>query len=93
MAILDETVGKARSPGSQGYATLGDRVVEAMAGQGITKAVLARKMEHTSWLQVHRICTGQRAHVTPETLRGLARALRCSSDYLLGLTDDPRVRV
>ena len=38
------------------------------------------------------ILTGQRPHVSAETVRRLVQALNVSSDYLLGLTDDPAPR-
>jgi len=38
---------------------------------------------------ISRMETDQRVHVRSDTLRRLADALGCTSDYLLGLTDDP----
>jgi transcriptional regulator with XRE-family HTH domain len=42
------------------------------------------KVQHIS-----RIETDEREHVRSDTLRRLAEALGCTSDYLIGLTDDP----
>jgi transcriptional regulator with XRE-family HTH domain len=39
---------------------------------------------------ISRLETEQREHVRSDTLRRLAEALDCSTDYLVGLTDDPQ---
>jgi transcriptional regulator with XRE-family HTH domain len=38
---------------------------------------------------ISRLETDQREHVRSDTLRRLAEALGCSTDYLVGLTEDP----
>jgi transcriptional regulator with XRE-family HTH domain len=39
---------------------------------------------------ISRLETDHRAHVRSDTLRRLAEALDCSTDYLVGLTDEPQ---
>jgi transcriptional regulator with XRE-family HTH domain len=61
--------------------------------------------EHRGWSQkelakratvhhvvLNRLENGHKAGVHAETIRLLAVALDCSTDYLMGLTDDPRPR-
>jgi len=67
------------------------RVQRAFEQSGMTKAQVAQKAE-IRWAQLQKILTGQRPQVSAETVRRLALALDISSDYLLGLTDDPATR-
>ena len=67
------------------------RVQRAFEQSGMTKAQIAQKAE-IRWAQLQKILTGQRPQVSAETVRRLALALNVSSDYLLGLTDDPAPR-
>ena len=67
------------------------RVQRAFEQSGMTKAQIAQKAE-IRWAQLQKILTGQRPQVSAETVRRLAQALDVSSDYLLGLTDDPAPR-
>jgi transcriptional regulator with XRE-family HTH domain len=57
----------------------------------MTKAQIAQRAE-IRWAQFQKILTGQRPQVSADTVRRLAQALNVSSDYLLGLTDDPTPR-
>jgi transcriptional regulator with XRE-family HTH domain len=67
------------------------RVQRAFEQSGMTKAQIAQRAE-IRWAQLQKILTGQRPQVSAETVRRLALALAVSSDYLLGLTDDPTPR-
>ena len=67
------------------------RVQRAFEQSGMTKAQIAQRAE-IRWAQLQKILTGQRPQVSAETVRRLAQALDVSSDYLLGLTDDPAPR-
>jgi transcriptional regulator with XRE-family HTH domain len=67
------------------------RVQRAFEQSGMTKAQIAQRAE-IRWAQLHKILTGQRPQVSADTVRRLAQALDVSSDYLLGLTDDPAPR-
>jgi transcriptional regulator with XRE-family HTH domain len=64
------------------------RVQRAFEQSGMTKAQIAHKAA-IRWAQLQKILTGQRPQVSADTVRRLAQALNVSSDYLLGLTDDP----
>jgi transcriptional regulator with XRE-family HTH domain len=67
------------------------RVQRAYERSGMTKAQIAQKAE-IRWAQLQKILTGQRPQVSADTVRRLAQALDVSSDYLLGLTEDPAPR-
>src|SRR5215475_6473765 len=67
------------------------RVQRAFEQSGMTKAQIAQRAE-IRWAQLQKILTGQRPQVSAETVRRLALALDVSSDYLLGLADDPAPR-
>src|SRR5262245_60454882 len=67
------------------------RVQRAFEQSGMTKAQIAQRAD-IRWAQLQKILTGQRPQVSADTVRRLAQALNVSSDYLLGLTDDPAPR-
>ena len=68
--------------------SLGDRLAWVRGFRRMSQQELAEstglKVQNIS-----RIETDQREHVRSDTLRRLAEALDCSTDYLVGLTDDP----
>jgi transcriptional regulator with XRE-family HTH domain len=64
------------------------RVQSAVERSGLRKADIAERAG-IRWAQLQKILTGQRPQVSADTVRRLACALEVSSDYLLGLTDDP----
>lgn len=63
---------------------IGPRVQSAREQAGMTKANLAQKAG-LRWAQLHKIESGQRLQVSAETVKRLARALRVTTDYLLGM--------
>jgi transcriptional regulator with XRE-family HTH domain len=66
---------------------LGERLREARERLGLTQAQLGALL-HVSGPTITRYETGVNKP-NPETLRELAKVLRVSVDYLLGLTDLP----
>jgi transcriptional regulator with XRE-family HTH domain len=68
--------------------SLGDRLARMRGCRGMSQRELAErtglKVQHIS-----RIETDQREHVRSDTLRRLAEALHCSTDYLVGMVDTP----
>jgi transcriptional regulator with XRE-family HTH domain len=70
---------------------IGERVVTLRHTKGWTRAELARR---TQLNQTHlwKIEQGQRPRVEAETVRRLALAFGCTSDYLLGLADETSCR-
>ncbi len=67
------------------------RVQAALERSGLSHAEVARQAG-MPWAQLWKILTGKRATVHAETLRRLALALDCTTDYLLGLRDTPTRR-
>jgi transcriptional regulator with XRE-family HTH domain len=67
-----------------------ERVVRRRKGQGWTRRDLARKADlHEQHLaQVER---GTRKRIEADTIIKLARALHVSTDYLLGMDEEPGV--
>jgi DNA-binding Xre family transcriptional regulator len=63
------------------------QALAAWKRSGMTKAQLAKKAG-LSWAQLQKILTGQRPQVSADTVRRLALALECTSDYLLGLSGE-----
>ena len=66
---------------------IGPRASAALAASGLRKAEAARRMG-MAWTQLHKICLGQRPEVSAETVRRLAKALGCTTDYLLGMDEE-----
>ena len=68
--------------------SLGDRLARMRAWREMSQRELAErtglKVQHIS-----RIETDQRGHVRSDTLRRLAEALGCSTDYLVGMVEEP----
>jgi DNA-binding Xre family transcriptional regulator len=64
------------------------RVREAVERSGLRKADIARRAVMT-WAQLQKIINGERPQVSADTVRRLAIALNISTDYLLGLVDEP----
>ena len=66
----------------------GQRVITARDQQGWTRRELAKRagLHEQHLANVER---GNRFRIEAETIIKLARALNCSTDYLMGLTDDP----
>ena len=67
--------------------TLGDRVVKQRQKHGLTRRALAQKagLQEFHLAKVER---NERPDPSSSTVVKLARALSCTSDYLLGLADD-----
>ena len=68
--------------------SLGERMAQARRAQHLTLLEVAQR----TGLQVqhiNRLEKDHRVHVRSDTLAHLAAALKCSTDYLVGLTDDP----
>jgi transcriptional regulator with XRE-family HTH domain len=65
-----------------------ERVIAARGRQGWTRRELAKRagLHEQHLAKVER---GTRQHVEAETIVNLARALGCTTDYLLGVADDP----
>jgi transcriptional regulator with XRE-family HTH domain len=68
-------------------AFLGERLRQARERQGLSQAELARRIG-TGVNQIPRYENGQ-AEPSPMQLKRLARHLEITSDYLLGLADQP----
>ena len=64
------------------------RVMAARGMHGWTRRELAKRagLHEQHLAKVER---GDRQHVEPDTIIKLARALGCTTDYLMGETDDP----
>ena len=67
--------------------TVGERLVLLRRRRGLTQPELA----HLSKMGITTLNRIENAHNSPsiEKLVALAKELRCSADYLLGLSDDP----
>jgi transcriptional regulator with XRE-family HTH domain len=67
---------------------LAARVITAREQQGWTRRELAKRagLHEQHLAKVER---GDRQRIEGETIRKLAQALHCSTDYLVGLTEDP----
>jgi transcriptional regulator with XRE-family HTH domain len=65
------------------------RLNEAFARSGLSHAAVAQKAG-MSWPQLWKILRGKRPHLAADTLRRVAVALDVSTDYLLGLSNDPQ---
>jgi transcriptional regulator with XRE-family HTH domain len=65
-----------------------ERVIAERETQGWTRRELAKQagLHEQHLAKVER---GQRHRIEADTIIKLARALDCSADYLMGLTDDP----
>jgi HTH-type transcriptional regulator, competence development regulator len=68
--------------------SLGDRLAQRRAGRGLSLRELGVRTGLKAQ-NISRVETGERTHVRSDTLERLAEALGCSTDYLLGRTDDP----
>ena len=71
--------------------SLGKRVAQARAARRMSQQRLAQQTG-LKVQNISRIETDQREHVRSDTLRRLAVALDCTTDYLVGLADDLRPR-
>jgi transcriptional regulator with XRE-family HTH domain len=65
----------------------GQRIIAARAKQGWTRRELAKRagLHEQHLANVER---GNRRRIEAETIIKLARALRCTTDYLLGVSDE-----
>ena len=68
--------------------TLGDRLARVRGFRRMSQQVLAERTG-LKVQNISRLETDHREHVRSDTLRRLAEALGCSTDYLVGLSDDP----
>jgi transcriptional regulator with XRE-family HTH domain len=70
---------------------LGTRLRERREQEGLSQAEVSRR---TGIIQrdVSLLERGKKQALWADTLRRLAETLRCSTDYLCGLTDDPTPR-
>ena len=68
--------------------SLGDRLAQVRGVRRMSQQEVAARTG-LKVQNISRIETDQREHVRSDTLRRLAEALDCSTDYLVGLTDDP----
>lgn len=66
---------------------LGRRLAQARERKGWTQQMLATH-SRVGQNQISRLESGQKPRLEVDTLERLCRALGCTSDYLLGLTDD-----
>jgi len=71
--------------------SFGERVLAIRTERGWTRRELARR---SGLHEVHlsKVETGERKRLEADTVIALAQALQVSTDYLLGLTDNPRPR-
>ena len=69
--------------------SLGERLAQMRAGRRMSLRELAERTGVKAQ-NISRIETGDRKHVRSDTLQRFAEALECTTDYLLGRTDDPR---
>jgi transcriptional regulator with XRE-family HTH domain len=70
-------------------ASLGDRLARIRGFRRMSQQDLAARTG-LKVQNISRIETDHREHVRSDTLRRLAEALGCSTDYLVGLTDEPQ---
>jgi len=68
---------------------LGQRLAGIIKTRGVSQASVARETGLTPAI-INGLCRGTRRSVRAETLGRLGVALRVSTDYLLGITDDPQ---
>jgi transcriptional regulator with XRE-family HTH domain len=67
---------------------LGARLRQRRKGQQLSQQALAALMQiPQSWIS--ELENGKRPHVEADTVYRFCRVLRCTSDYLVGLADDP----
>ena len=67
---------------------LGDRLRRRRKDQDLSQQELAVLMQiPQSWIS--ELENGKRPHVEADTVYRFCRALDCTSDYLVGLSDDP----
>jgi DNA-binding Xre family transcriptional regulator len=83
-ALLRYTLDK----GGVAMSTLGDRLARVRGFRRMSQQVLAERTG-LKVQNISRLETDHREHVRSDTLRRLAEALGCSTDYLVGLSDDP----
>lgn len=67
---------------------LGKRLRMVRRNKDLTQQELG-KLAGVNHVTISRLESGDARHAYAETLRDLARALGVSTDYLLGLSDDP----
>ena len=67
--------------------TLGDRIKKQRQKLGLTQQELANKVEVLR-PRITELEANRRFVVTSEVLKRLATALRCSTDYLVGMYED-----
>jgi transcriptional regulator with XRE-family HTH domain len=68
--------------------SLGDRLARVRGFRRMSQQDLAERTG-LKVQNISRLETDQRKHVRSDTLRRFAEALECSTDFLVGLTDDP----
>jgi len=68
--------------------TLGQRLAFIRGKRGLSQPDVA-KLTGLKVQNISRLETKAREHVRSDTLARLAQALECSTDYLLGLSDEP----
>ena len=68
--------------------SLGDRLARIRGFRRMSQQDVAERTG-LKVQNISRLETDHRAHVRSDTLRRLAEALGCSTDYLVGLTEDP----
>ena len=69
--------------------SLGERLARMRASRRMSLRELAERTGVKAQ-NISRVETGDRKHVRSDTLERFAEALKCTTDYLLGRTDDPR---
>jgi transcriptional regulator with XRE-family HTH domain len=68
--------------------SLGNRLARVRGVRRMSQGDLAQRTG-LKVQNISRLETDQREHVRSDTLRRLAEALDCSTDYLVGLVEDP----
>ena len=71
--------------------TIGDRVRVLRQQRGIRQGELAQRI-HASANAINMLEVGLITNPHADRIVALAQALECSTDYLLGLSDDPQAR-
>src|SRR5262245_62446888 len=74
--------------GAMDEETLGQRLAFIRGKRGLSQPDVA-KLTGLKVQNISRLETKAREHVRSDTLARLAQALECSTDYLLGLSDEP----
>jgi transcriptional regulator with XRE-family HTH domain len=70
---------------------LGERLRQRRKDRQLSQQELAARMQiPQGWIS--ELENGKRPHVEADTIYRFCRALNCTSDYLVGLSDDPTPR-